>query len=115
MYWGPALEYASEIAFPVSETNATGNLLFGGCIMGIITNYLVTILYENGTNPSDFFIYLFISYIICVILTNFVSDSMKREEYETYNNLYGDLKGKQQFLMGNDNSRYSRDNSPNKK
>lgn len=82
MYWGPALEYANEIAFPVSESHATGNLLFGGCIMGIITNYSVSILYGENSNPSNFMLYLFFSYIACVATMFMISDRMKREEYE---------------------------------
>jgi MFS transporter, FLVCR family, feline leukemia virus subgroup C receptor-related protein len=81
MYWGPALEYACEIAFPVSESHATGNLLFGGCIMGLITNYFVSVFYGEKS-PVMFLIYLLISYAGCAGLINLMSDQLKREEFE---------------------------------
>jgi hypothetical protein len=86
MYWGPALEYASEIAFPVSESHATGNLLFGGCIMGLITNYLAAIFYGT-TNPNFLLIYLFFSYVICIYFIFKISDVLHREAYEKSSNI----------------------------
>lgn len=84
MYWGPALEYACEIVYPVSESHANGYLLFGGNIAGLITNYAASLLYANVSKPENFFIYLIFSYILCVVLTLMISDRMNREEYELH-------------------------------
>lgn len=88
MYWGPALEYANEVVFPVSEAQATGTLIFGGCIFSVISNYIISSLYNHKVGKEDYLIYLFISYIFCIILTNYISDKLKREEYESFN-IYG--------------------------
>jgi hypothetical protein len=88
MYWGPALEYANEVVFPVSEAQATGTLLFGGCILSVMSNYIVSSLYGHNADPENYLIFLFISYCVCIVLTNFVSDRLRREEYETFN-IYG--------------------------
>ena len=88
MYWGPALEYANELVFPVSEAQATGTLIFGGCILSVISNLVVSSLYDHNADPEDYLIFLFISYCVCIVLTNFISDRLKREEYETFN-IYG--------------------------
>ena len=84
MYWGPALELACEIVYPVSESHANGYLLFGGNIAGLITNYGASLLYSNVSNPDYFFIYLIISYVGCIALTFFINDKMNREEYESH-------------------------------
>ena len=84
MYWGPALEFACEIVYPVSESHANGYLLFGGNIVGLLTNYAASLLYSNVSNPEYFFVYLIISYICCVILTMFIEDKMNREEFESH-------------------------------
>ncbi len=80
MYWGPALEYACEVSFPVSESHATGNLLFGGCVMGLMTNFTVILFYHK--DPVIFLIYLMISYALCAYLINLMSDNLKREDFE---------------------------------
>jgi FLVCR family feline leukemia virus subgroup C receptor-related protein len=84
MYWGPSLEYAAELAFPVSETISTGNLLFIGCIFGMITNSFVSILYSAGTTGNGFLMYLVVSYAACVIITYLISSRLRREEFEIY-------------------------------
>jgi FLVCR family feline leukemia virus subgroup C receptor-related protein len=80
MYWGPALEYACEVSFPVSESHATGNLLFGGSVMGLITNFTVLLFYHK--DPTIFLIYLMISYALCAYLINLMSDNLRREDFE---------------------------------
>jgi FLVCR family feline leukemia virus subgroup C receptor-related protein len=84
MYWGPALEFACEIVYPVSESHANGYLLLGGNIAGLVTNYAASLLYSHFSNPENFFIYLIVSYLLCVILTFFISDRMNREEFEMH-------------------------------
>lgn len=85
MYWGPSLEYACEISFTVSESHATGYLLAGGCVLGLITNFSVILFYHS--DPVYFLIYLLVSYACCAYLINLISDNMKREKFEKMKNI----------------------------
>ena len=81
MYWGLSFELGCEIVYPVSESHANGYLLFGGCIFGTISNFIVS-FFGNSDNPFYFFIYLIISYLFCILCIYSIEDSSKRDKFD---------------------------------
>ena len=81
MYWGLCLEMACDIVYPVSESHANGYLLFGGCIFGTISNFIVS-FFVKSNNPFNFFIYLIASYSVCILSIHYIEVSSKREDFD---------------------------------
>jgi len=94
MYWGPALEYACELVFPVSESHANGNLLICGAGLGVVTNAIVSVIFSENLNFSYFMMYLLVSYLATIYFVYLIDDKLNRVDFEKNANLIIEMEGK---------------------